>query len=715
MVTSERTWQLGSGGELIGLTIADDNDGDAAGTFQVASGSATLEGVTLAVDTTLLNGAKVDVKGNLTLAGVTLDLTRTSTLVSLDNDVQLNFVDGANQRLDGVGVVEMYNARSSPDVNPFVRVASTNGGGLTIGSNIALQNRSDSFFTILGDSGSTLAIEGTVLSQSTRTQYGRLLATGSTVTNNGGTLQSTAGVLDVVNFSGDVGDVVASGGTVDLDGTFSVNQPLTLSGTLDLDGSYSIDARIDVASGNLYLRGDWINHNTIDQTGGTVHLGDSFVISDFGTLTGTAGTVSIFGTLTDPGNTLLVDADRTWQLDGGTLSQVTVDGEAGAALQVTSADGTLDRVTLSVDTTLLTGSQVTVNGDLTLDNVTVKLQRVSSFTGSSDDVRLNFVDTGNQRVNGTGVVEMYNSLNSPSSVSFVQIASTAGTSSGSLTIGSGITVQNRSDSYVTTLGDANAPLTIEGKVFSQTTKTQRNRLLVTGSTVINSGGTLQSNAGVLDVVNFSGNVGDAVASGGTVDLDGTFSVNQPLTLSGTLDLDGSYSIDARIDVASGNLYLRGDWINHNTIDQTGGTVHLGDSFVISDFGTLTGTAGTVSIFGTLCRSGQHAAGRRRPDLAIGRRDAVAGDGRWGNGCGAASDRCRWNAGPRDAERGYDVADGIAGNRQRRSDARQRDCQVAASFELYGFERRRTTEFCGYGQSTGGWNGRGGDVQLAQQP
>ena len=78
-VNSERTWQLGDGGELIGVTIADDNDGDAGGTFQVAGGSATLEGLTLAVDTTLLNGAKVDVKGNLTLDGVTRPITITTS------------------------------------------------------------------------------------------------------------------------------------------------------------------------------------------------------------------------------------------------------------------------------------------------------------------------------------------------------------------------------------------------------------------------------------------------------------------------------------------------------------------------------------------------------------------------------------------------------------------------------------------------------------
>ena len=261
-----------------------------------------------------------------------------------------------------------------------------------------------------------------------------------------------------------------------------------------------------------------------------------------GTLTGTAGTVAIFGTLADPGNTLLVDADRTWQLDGGTLSQVTVDGEAGASFAVTSADGTLDRVTLAVDTTLLNGAQVNVNGDLLLDDITLRLNRSALTTIPTNDVGLNFTDSAAQRLDGTGVVEMFNALNSPTANPWVRIASTSGASGGSLTIGSGITVQNRADSYATILGEPGAPLTIEGTVLGQTTKTQNSNLSVTGSSITNNG-TLKSISGLLNVASTPTNFSPGTISGGTWHASGSGDIRVPAgneltTIAADVILDG---------------------------------------------------------------------------------------------------------------------------------------------------------------------------------
>ena len=47
---------------------------------------------------------------------------------------------------------------------------------------------------------------------------------------------------------------------------------------------------------------------------------------------------------------------------------VTIEGSAGSLLQVTNSDGTLDGVTLGVNTTLREGAQVTVLNGLTLAN-----------------------------------------------------------------------------------------------------------------------------------------------------------------------------------------------------------------------------------------------------------------------------------------------------------------------------------------------------------
>jgi hypothetical protein len=109
------------------------------------------------------------------------------------------------------------------------------------------------------------------------------------------------------------------------------------------------------ATGALTLRGTWTNNSTIDQSGGTINLGGTFQLDNLGTFNGTAGTVNIFGTLDDPGSTLALNSDRIWQLNGGTIRGATIadndDGGAVATFRVTSANGTLDGVTLAVDTT----------------------------------------------------------------------------------------------------------------------------------------------------------------------------------------------------------------------------------------------------------------------------------------------------------------------------------------------------------------------------
>ena len=277
--------------------------------------------MTLGVDTTLLSGAVVTVLNDLILDDSTLRLDHSSSSGGTSDHVNLNFSGGV-QTLGGNGVVELYNNVQSVN-EVFLRLRPTNGGDLTIGPGITIQDTSNSYFITLGDSTLPLTIQGKVISQSTRTSANGLRVTGSSVTNDGGTLQVNASVLDVNNLSGDVGSVVLNGGDLDLDGTYSLDQP------------------VSVSSGSLTLRGDWTNNSTITQSGSVISLGGTFQVADLGTFTGTAGTVSIFGTLDDSGATLPIDSERTWQLSGGTIRGVTIadngDGDAAGTFLVTSA------------------------------------------------------------------------------------------------------------------------------------------------------------------------------------------------------------------------------------------------------------------------------------------------------------------------------------------------------------------------------------------
>ena len=264
------------------------------------------------------------------------------------------------QTLGGSGVVELFSAQSSGNDESDVRIRPTGGGTLTIGPGIIVRNVTNSRFVTLGDmAGGAIINHGTILSQSTGQT---LQVTGATVTN-AGTLQATTGTLDANNLSGNVNLTSLSG-----------------SGTLDLDGTYAFDQPVSVSSGTtLFLRGNWDNNSSITQSGGTINLGDVFTVADLGTFTGTDGLVSIFGTLDGsnlPSNeTLTIDSTRQWQLAGGTLRNVTVTGGGDIAkpFQITSASGTFDNVTLGWNTTLRegttgSGNQVTVLNGLTLAN-----------------------------------------------------------------------------------------------------------------------------------------------------------------------------------------------------------------------------------------------------------------------------------------------------------------------------------------------------------
>ena len=95
--------------------------------------------------------------------------------------------------------------------------------------------------------------------------------------------------------------------------------------------------------------------------------------------------------LTVSGGTLdvtsTVQVSNAFNLAGGILKNArVVPGLGNEGLTVTSADGTLDGVTLAADTELEEGAQVTVLKDLILDGATVTLER-STGSASARSIR----------------------------------------------------------------------------------------------------------------------------------------------------------------------------------------------------------------------------------------------------------------------------------------------------------------------------------------
>ena len=564
-VQVNNTFQI-AGGTLKDATVLAGTSGEG---LSVTSADGTLDGVTLSADTTLLNGAQVTALNGLTLDNNTLRLQRTTGggSAGLDlNDVGLTFLGGA-QTLGGTGILELHNANtvSSTVTDLDVRVAPGGGGSLTIGAGIDVRNTTDSKLVSLGIASLGLTLEGTVTAQSAGET---LRINGSTVTNNG-TLEVDAGTLDVNGLSGNLGTTMITAGNLDLDGSYTINSGLTVP-----------------SGGSLNLRGSWNNTSTITQNGGTIDLDGTFTVGNLGAniatnFPGTAGTVRIVGELNDAA-TLLTDSDRTWQLHGGQITNATVGGDG--ILRVTSSDGTLDGVTLSADTTLLNGAQVTALNGLTLDNNTLRLQRTTGGGSAGldlNDVGLTF-SGGAQTLGGTGILELHNANTVSSTVTDLDVRVAPG-GGGSLTIGAGIDVRNTTDSKLVSLGIASLGLTLEGTVTAQSAG---ETLRINGSTVTNNG-TLEVDAGTLDVNGLSGNLGTTMITAGNLDLDGSYTINSGLTVP-----------------SGGNLNLRGSWNNTSTITQNGGTIDLDGTFTVGNLGAniatnFPGTAGTVRIVGEL--------------------------------------------------------------------------------------------------------------------
>ncbi len=162
-----------------------------------------------------------------------------------------------------------------------------------------------------------------------------LTVTGAAVTNQG-ILEATSGsIMDVNNLAGNVGTASATGG-----------------GHLDLNGTYTIDQTLTITDSTLTLQGNWTNAATIDATDSTVNLGGTFTLAELGVLNRMGGTVNLTGTLDNSGIPLALNATTgDWQVNGGTIDGGTVAMSEGA--QLVFANNTNNRL-----------RDVTSNGDL---------------------------------------------------------------------------------------------------------------------------------------------------------------------------------------------------------------------------------------------------------------------------------------------------------------------------------------------------------------
>jgi RHS repeat-associated protein/uncharacterized repeat protein (TIGR01451 family) len=101
-----------------------------------------------------------------------------------------------------------------------------------------------------------------------------------------------------------------------------------------------------INGGTLTINNSWSNSGTLVASGGNLNLGGSFSTAGLGAINGTNGAVYLTGILRNTNSTLALNgASGSWVLNGGTVLGGTITSSNGAALIVQS--GTLDGVTIN--------------------------------------------------------------------------------------------------------------------------------------------------------------------------------------------------------------------------------------------------------------------------------------------------------------------------------------------------------------------------------
>ncbi len=303
----------------------------------------------------------------------------------------------------------------------------------------------------------------------------------------------------------------------------------------------------------------------------TVYLGGSFSLGTGSSFGGT-GVFYLTGTLANTGSTLSIDSSElAFALEGGMISGGTIDVTGGAVLAAYS--GTLEGVTL--DGTLdMTGyySSVTVTDGLTLDGTidlgsTIYYNNIGYYYGDLDF-------QGAQTLSGTGSVVFGNSSNNA-----INTASVNG-DLGTLTIGSGITIDGDTGSIGYDNDTNQTPLVVEGTVASD----GGGSISIYGSGWTNSGTLAANNDGTLPAFGTWSNDGLVQAVDG-----GTFSSSTSSNLSSGIlsggnwfvGADSTLNLEGSISELAATLTLQGSGTSFSglsslvTIDSTGDLILQG--------------------------------------------------------------------------------------------------------------------------------------------
>jgi hypothetical protein len=542
--------------------------------------------------------------GTLTFNNVTTlgSMSATNLLLAGSGDVSISgtsqwsgfgTMSGSGKTIITPGSTFSFAADGSPKnlQRTFVNHGTVNWGGTGVLATLNLagaifDNQADGIFNASGD------------------QYSFFGVSGANAFNNAGIFNKSG--TGTASFSGSGTSIVSLMNS----GTLNVS-----AGLLQLDSAFANSGTVAVSGGTLTLGAGLMNTGAINLTGGVLNLGGTITTAQLGNWSNAGGQVNLLGILNNASFTLaLTNATGNLRMLAG--SQITGGALStnGTSRLTIAGASTLDGLTLSGPVNIFQSSNLTVLNGLVLSGQPLTLD---SAGGSLITFQ------GSQTISGAGVVT---TAGGPG-------VATLGVSSGAtLTVGAGITVHPGTRDMV--LGSAGATVVNQGTFLADTAGST---LTVSGTSVQNLGTFQSQNGGTVFVngalANLSGGTLSGgtwqIASGGTLRLlSGAITTNATLLVldgaeaniytgaSGTndalanlvqnaatgdlsilngrtLSTAGNFLNNGKLTVGAGSGLTAPGLFTHNGTMTTSGTISTGQTIVDGSF-TLAGGTHTVS-------------------------------------------------------------------------------------------------------------------------
>ncbi|UEG49391.1 hypothetical protein LK994_12185 [Ferruginibacter lapsinanis] len=499
------------------------------GTLTTTSGGSLTNNNILTV-TTALSGAGTLVQG----ASSTLNIGGTSGITGLDASTNTNTV---NYTAAGSQTIKSVNYSS---------LGISGGGG-----NIKTLNGSNTV------SGTLTIAASTVLAYPATPQTLTLSGTGTNTLVNSGTIDMSASnaahILKIAASS------IASFGSLTNGTGNTVEYTVTAGGQTVSAATYN-HLLLDNTSGSNTAGGNLVVNGTLTTTaGGTLDMGSTAILS------GTLSTIANNGTI----KTAVPTATSATPIPTGKTWNGTVEYSAATAQTVVAAT--------SYNNLTITGASVkSLTADNTINSVlTIGSGATLAFPASAQTLTLS--GTGTNTLVSSGTIDM----SASNAAHVLQIAATSIASFGSLTNGTGSTVE-----YTKTAGGQTInSLTYNNLLLDNTSgsNTTGGNITVNGTLTTTSGGSLTNN-NILTVTTALSGAGTLVqGASSTLNIGGT---------SGITGLDASTNTNTVNYTAAGSQTIKS--VNYSSLGISGGGGNvktLSGSNTVS--GTLTIAASTV--------------------------------------------------------------------------------------------------------------------------